>query len=285
MTTVLISTLLLLWVADNSAQSSAFSVSECITRMTREVDRPYRLSPARAQSQCQTIQARIGELSTQIVGLWQRRSDDGHRESIEFKPDGTAYVSSYSYTSRRIEHTTENWTFVNPYSTPGSEVLDFYPYLVGVDFSNNSMEISHQPTSSQNAWADRWTRADRGTESATPAPSSNGLQEFLDTFRAAVARHDVAALRQMMAPDIYIMSETGRDAGIRALACCDGAVWGYLSGAAPLTARRAFDWSPTHLTASIEKRPWCSDCRYGIYLKFERRGTTWMWVEMSTPGD
>lgn len=139
-------------------QLSRFDVARCVVRLTRELDPPYRVSAREANSQCTEINRRIGELSAAILGTWQLRSNNGFVDTIEFRRDGQAVTTTYSPRTTRTETETRPWAFVNPYNTVGSEVLEFYPYLVGVELSGDSMEIGHQPTSSQNAWVDRWTR-------------------------------------------------------------------------------------------------------------------------------
>lgn len=155
--------------ASGDDQLSRFDVATCVTRLTRENDPHFRVSAREANAQCAEIDRRISELSAAILGTWQRRSDNGFVETIEFRRDGQAIATTYSSRTRRTQTETRPWAFVNPYNTVGSEALEFYPYLVGVEFSGDNMEIGHQPGSSQNAWVDRWTRVTRASSTAGAA--------------------------------------------------------------------------------------------------------------------
>jgi hypothetical protein len=133
-------------------------VGDCVRHLTRELDRPFRLPVARATARCNAIETRLNALSRRILGHWELRRRDGSRETVDFLPDGTARIRRFTVRMRRWENETRHWQFTNPYGTPGQEVLDFYPYLVGVEFSANAMIVAHQPTSSLNAYTERWTR-------------------------------------------------------------------------------------------------------------------------------
>lgn len=63
--------------------------AECISRWTKEVDRPYRLSPAKATARCNAIEKRINLLRKQILGKWQALIE-GRTSILQLFDDGTA---------------------------------------------------------------------------------------------------------------------------------------------------------------------------------------------------
>ena len=100
-------------------QISAFS------RLTKEVDPQYRLSPAQAAIRCNQIALRVAKLSKLAVG-----NDSGERtETIEIYADGTSAID-------------------NPYGTGGAESLVFSDGVIRVvKFLVASMVITYQPAS------------------------------------------------------------------------------------------------------------------------------------------
>ena len=125
-----------------------FSPSQCVTRWTQEVDRPFRLKRATAIKRCSAIAARIDILSKQVLGKWQSLGSKGRRDTLEFFPDGTVR-GSYAGA----------WAIVNPYGTLGSEVIQFNDdYLREIKIAGPILTIISTPTSSYNSYSERWKR-------------------------------------------------------------------------------------------------------------------------------
>lgn len=69
--------------------AQTFSKAECIKQWTKDVDRPFRLSAAKATARCNAVERRINLLSKQILGKWQARIE-GRTSTLQFFADGTA---------------------------------------------------------------------------------------------------------------------------------------------------------------------------------------------------
>lgn len=106
--------LVFLFVSEITAQTEGFSKDACISRWTKEVDSPYRLSLSKATVRCNAVEKRIKSLSKQILGKWQRR-DGGRTFTMQFFADGTVIRDGNE----------ETWTIENGYGELGGEGLYF----------------------------------------------------------------------------------------------------------------------------------------------------------------
>jgi len=133
-----------------------FNTNECVLRLTKEVDPPYRLSQAQATARCDAIARRIDKLSKQIVGKWQHRVN-GQMETMIISADGTARIHRYYYDTGQMRDVVEKWSIDNPYGTIGAEGVQFgESYFWQVKFTVNTMILTSQPASA--TIVERWTR-------------------------------------------------------------------------------------------------------------------------------
>lgn len=134
----------------SSASAQTFSKAECISRLNKEVDRPFRLSLHKATARCNAIQKRVDLLSRQILGQWQTRLE-GRTVTLQFFPDGTAKRNFGTGNSQ------QTWAIVNPYGTVGAESIQFDDgYLSAIKISGSMMTITSQPAS--HTWTESWRR-------------------------------------------------------------------------------------------------------------------------------
>jgi hypothetical protein len=144
-------------IAQEKPRASGFSREECIAHLTKEVDPPYRLSPAQAARRCNEIALRIAKRSKQIVGKWQRTGPKGKIETMEISADGTARSHRYNFGTQRMGDSVEQWAVVNPYGTLGEEKLEFSEGLLwSMKFSGATMIIESQPATA--LIVERWKR-------------------------------------------------------------------------------------------------------------------------------
>lgn len=127
-----------------SAQT--FSKAECVSRMNKEVDAPYRLSLAKATARCNAIDTRIKLLQKQILGKWKLSysNDDSLKGiSLIFFPNGTV---QRNLGARGL---TKTWTIDNPYGTLGEEVIQFgdESWVSSIKIQGTTMTITSQPAS------------------------------------------------------------------------------------------------------------------------------------------
>lgn len=73
-----------------------FTKNECVSRLTKEVDPQFRLSPAQAAARCDEISLRIAKLTKHIIGKWQRKGPKGKIETMEISADGTGRIHQYN---------------------------------------------------------------------------------------------------------------------------------------------------------------------------------------------
>jgi hypothetical protein len=134
-----------------------FNKNECVSRLVKEIDPPYRLSPKQATERCDAIAHRIAKLSKQIIGKWQHRVFKGKIETMDITADGTAKINRYFYDTRQLRDVVKKWAFENPYGTVGEEILQFNgEYEGSVKFSGTTMTITSQPATA--TIVERWTR-------------------------------------------------------------------------------------------------------------------------------
>jgi hypothetical protein len=134
-----------------------FSESQCVSRLTREVDPPFRLNRVNAIKRCSTIALRIKTLSKQILGKWQLIGSKGRKETLEFSADGTSRSYWYDSATRKSGNVVTGWAIVNPYGTVGAEVIQFKDdYLREIKISGATMTIISTPT--RYSYVERWKR-------------------------------------------------------------------------------------------------------------------------------
>lgn len=261
-----------------SVQTESFSKAECISRLTKEVDAPYRLSLVKATVRCNAIEKRINLLSKQILGKWQSRSE-GRTVTLEFFADGTAkrYFGSGS--------NMEKWAIVNPYGTLGEESLQFDDsYLSAIKFSGSMMIITSQPASA--TIVERWERipvAPRG-QAGTSAQNGN-WDEFWNAFRTAVQKRDRVALKAMMPSTLeYCSDNVPPSKAIQYLDGSKGQGWQLLNraiagGTAPY--RRP----GLRVQARVAPSNGGSDSYGGWWAVFELRNGRWLWTSFVCAGE
>lgn len=136
----------MLTVFSLAASSQTFSKAECISRLSKEVDRPFRLSLTKATVRCNAIDSRIRILQKLILGKWKLiySNDDSLKgASMSFLANGT--VQWNNSTGKR----TEKWMIGNPYGTLGAEVIQFgdESWVSPIKIQGKTMTISSQPAS------------------------------------------------------------------------------------------------------------------------------------------
>jgi hypothetical protein len=135
-----------------------FSESQCVRRWVEEVDRPFRIKRATAIKRCRAISVRINTLSKQILGKWQLTGNRWRKETLDFSSNGTVRHIWYDAETRKSGNTVAGWAIVNPYGTPGSEVIQFsdLSYVKAIKILGATMTIVDAPASYTHV--ERWRR-------------------------------------------------------------------------------------------------------------------------------
>lgn len=102
-----------------------FSESQCVTRLTKELDPPFRLKSATAVKRCKAVALRIETLSKQILGKWQLVDSKGRKETLEFFAEGTVRRDWYDSTTRKSRRDVEKWAITNRWGEVGEETIEF----------------------------------------------------------------------------------------------------------------------------------------------------------------
>lgn len=102
-----------------------FSESQCVTRLTKELDPPFRLKRATAIKRCKAVALRIETLSKQILGKWQLVGSKGRKETLEFFADGTVRRDWSDVATRKSGSDVETWAITNGWGEVGSETVQF----------------------------------------------------------------------------------------------------------------------------------------------------------------
>ncbi len=135
-----------------------FNKDECISRLSKETDPPFLLSPDQAAARCNDIELRIAKLSKQILGKWHRKGPKGTVETMNITADGVAKIRRFNYADNKLEDVVRKWAIENPYGTPGKESLQFDDsWLSSLKLSANTMIITSQPASA--TIVERWKRS------------------------------------------------------------------------------------------------------------------------------
>jgi hypothetical protein len=120
-----------------------FSESACVARHTREVDKPFRLSTAKAVRKCKAIASRIALLSKQTVGQWQLSGTEIVRD---FSADGT--LREFQRGRASTTTTRHRWVIANVYDEPGEEhiYIDDNSSIWSFNIKGSVMIITYTPS-------------------------------------------------------------------------------------------------------------------------------------------
>ncbi len=121
-----------------------FSESQCVSRLTEELDPPFRLTRATAIKRCKAVALRIKTLTKQILGKWQLLRSKGRKETLEFFADGTVRRDWYDSATRKSRSDVETWAITNGWGEVGSETIQFNDddiFTRGIKISGATMTI------------------------------------------------------------------------------------------------------------------------------------------------